>query len=143
MTEQPATTDAANVALVRSTLDAFNQGDFDTCLARLSPDFVMNLAGLPPMPGPQVWRQGVDIIKRAFPDLHAHIDDLVAAGDEVALRLTFRGTHKGEYLGIPATGRTIEYVSHEFYRIADGLIAEEWICSDTATLHRRLTAAVT
>jgi predicted ester cyclase len=56
----------------------------------------------------------------------------------VALRLTFRGTHQGEFLGLPATGRTIEYVSHEFYRIADGLIAEEWICSDMATLYRQL-----
>lgn len=138
MTEQSAAT-AANVALVRSTLDAFNQGDFDTCLARLSPDFVMNLAGLPPMPGPQVWRQGVDVIKRAFPDLHARIDDVVAAGDEVAVRLTFHGTHKGDYLGLPATGRAIEYISHEFYRILDGLIVEEWVCSDTTTLNALLT----
>jgi steroid delta-isomerase-like uncharacterized protein len=132
-------TTAANIALVRSSLDAFNAGDIDTCVARLSPDFVMNLAGLPPMRGPDVWRLGVGVIKRAFPDLHAHIDDVVAAGDQVAARLTFRGTHQGEYLGIPATGRSIEYVSHEFYRIADGLVAEEWICSDTATLHGQLT----
>jgi predicted ester cyclase len=40
---------------------------------------------------------------------------------------------------VPATGRTIEYVSHEFYRVAGGLIAEEWICSDTATLLRQLS----
>jgi predicted ester cyclase len=45
----------------------------------------------------------------------------------------------GEFLGLGATGRTIEYVSHEFYRVADGLIAEEWICSDTATLLRQLS----
>jgi hypothetical protein len=49
----------------------------------------------------------------------------------------------GELLGIPATGRTIEYVSHEFYRIADGRIAEEWICSDMAILHGQLTASDT
>ena len=141
-TEQTATEQmtAANVALIRSTLDAFNAGDFDTCVARLSPDFVMNLAGLPPMPGPDVWRHGADLIRRAFPDLHAQIDDVVAAGDEVALRLTFRGTHLGDYLGLPATGRAISYVSHEFYRIADGQIAEEWICSDTATMQAQLTA---
>jgi steroid delta-isomerase-like uncharacterized protein len=138
-TTEQATT-AANVALIRSTLDAFNAGDFETCVARLGPDFVMNLAGLPPMPGPDVWRQGADLIRRAFPDLHAQIDDVVAAGDEVALRLTFRGTHLGDYLGLPATGRAISYVSHEFYRIADGLIAEEWICSDTATMQAQLTA---
>ena len=140
-TQQTAT--AANIALVRGGLDAFNEGDIDSCLALLGPHFVMNLAGLPPMHGPEVWRQGVDVIKRGFPDLHAHIDDIVAAGDRVALRLTFRGTHQGEYLGIPATGHTIEYVSHEFYQIADGLIAEEWICSDMATLHSQLTVGDT
>jgi len=87
-----------------------------------------------------VWREGVEIIKRGFPDLHAHVDDVVAEGDQVALRLTFRGTHQGEFLGLPATGRAIEYVSYEFYRIADGRFAEEWICSDLATLQAQLTA---
>ena len=139
MTTQQATT-AANIALVRSSLDAFNQGDIDACAALLSPDFVMNMAGLPHGQGPDVWRQGAEVIKRGFPDLHADIDDVLAEGDQVALRLTFRGTHQGEFLGMPATGRTIEYVSHEFYRIADGLFAEEWICSDLATLHGQLTA---
>lgn len=52
--------------------------------------------------------------------------------------LRFRGTHAGDFLGFAATGRTVEYVSHEFYRIADGLIAEEWICSDLATLFGQL-----
>jgi predicted ester cyclase len=85
------------------------------------------------MRGADVWRQGAEVIRRAFPDLHARIDDIIAAGDKVAMRLTFRGTHQGDFLGIPATGRTVEYVSHEFYRIADGMFAEERICSDTPT----------
>ncbi|MDT5032526.1 MAG: hypothetical protein QOC94_2697, partial [Actinoplanes sp.] len=79
-----------------------------------------------------------EMMKQAFPDLQAQIEDIVAADDRVALRVRFRGTHCGEFLGIPATGHPIEYVSHEFYRVADGLIAEEWICSDTATLFRQL-----
>ena len=78
------------------------------------------------------------MMRRAFPDLRAEIEDIVAADDRVALRLRFRGTHSGEFLGIPATGRPVEYVSHEFYRITGGLIAEEWICSDMATLFRQL-----
>ena len=86
-----------------------------------------------------MWRRGFEMMRRAFPDLQAHIEDVVAAEDKVAVRLRFRGTHDGEFLGIPPTGRAIEYVSHEFYRIADGLIAEEWICSDTATLLRQLS----
>jgi steroid delta-isomerase-like uncharacterized protein len=87
----------------------------------------------------QAWPQNFETMKHAFPDVQAHIEDIVAAQNKVAVRLRLRGTHRGEFLGIPPTGRTIEYVSHEFYRIADGLIAEEWICSDTTTLLRQLS----
>lgn len=139
MTSQ-ITSPAANAELVRTGFRAFNAGDADECLALAAPDLIMNLAELPePQHGRETWRQGFEMIKHAFPDLQAYIEDIVAAGDKVAVRLRFRGTHSGEFLGIPATGRTIEYVSHEFYRIADGLIAEEWICSDTATLLRQLS----
>ena len=131
----PATSTAANVELVRAGFQALNAGDADACLKLAAPDLIMNLAELPaPRHGHEAWREGFELMQRAFPDLRAHVEDIVAAGDKVAVRVRFRGTHSGEFLGIPATGRTVEYVSHEFYRVADGLIAEEWICSDMATL---------
>lgn len=139
MTSQ-STSPAMNADLVRAGFQAFNSGDAGQCLALTAPDLIMNLAELPePRHGHDVWRQGFEMMKHAFPDLQAHIEDIVTAEDKVAVRLRFRGTHRGEFLGIPATGRTIDYVSHEFYRIADGLIAEEWICSDMATLLRQLS----
>jgi steroid delta-isomerase-like uncharacterized protein len=139
MTSQ-STSPAMNADLVRAGFQAFNSGDAGQCLALTAPDLIMNLAELPgPRHGHDVWRQGFEMMKHAFPDLQAHIEDIVTAQDKVAVRLRFRGTHRGEFLGIPATGRTIDYVSHEFYRIADGLIAEEWICSDMATLLRQLS----
>ena len=134
------TSPVANVELVRAGFQAFNAGDADECLTFATPDLIINLAELPePQHGRQAWRQGFEMMRRAFPDLQAHIEDVVAAQDKVAVRVRFRGTHSGDFLGFPATGRTIEYVSHEFYRIVDGLIAEEWICSDTATLFRQLS----
>jgi steroid delta-isomerase-like uncharacterized protein len=134
------TSPASNVELVRAGFQAFNAGDADECMALATPDLIINLAELPePQHGHEVWRQGFELMKHAFPDLQAHIEDIFAAQDKVAVRLRFRGTHSGEFLGFPATGRTIDYVSHEFYRIADGLIAEEWICSDMATLFRQLS----
>jgi steroid delta-isomerase-like uncharacterized protein len=134
------TSPTANVELVRAGFEAFNAGNADQCMALAAPDLIMNLAELPgPGQGREAWRQGFEMMKQAFPDLQAHIEDIVAAGDKVAVRLRFRGTHSGEFLGIPATGRAIEYVSHEFYRVAGGLIAEEWICSDMATLLRQLS----
>jgi steroid delta-isomerase-like uncharacterized protein len=134
------TSPTANVELVRAGFEAFNAGDADGCLTFAAPDFVINLAELPgPQYGHEVWRQGFELMKRAFPDLEAHIEDIFGADDKVAVRLRFRGTHSGEFLGIAPTGRTVEYVSHEFYRIAGGLIAEEWICSDMATLMSQIS----
>jgi steroid delta-isomerase-like uncharacterized protein len=139
MTSQ-STSPAANAELVRAGFRAFNAADADRCMALAALNLIINLAELPePQHGLEVWRQGYDMMRHAFPDLQAHIEDIFAAQDKVAVRLRFRGTHSGEFLGFGPTGRTIEYVSHEFYRIVDRLIAEEWICSDTATLLRQLS----
>lgn len=122
------------------SVDAFNAGDTDRLLTFVAPDLVTHYAEMTePLRGRESWQQGFELVKRAFPDLEAHVDDIVAADDKVALRLTLNGTHQGEFQGIPATGRTIHYVSHEFYRVADGVIAEEWICSDLASLFRQLS----
>ena len=130
----------ANAALVHRSVEALNAGDTQRLFAVVAPDIVIHYAEMAePLQGRDTWLQGFELMKRAFPDLEAHVDDLVAADDKVAVRLTLRGTHDGEFQGIPATGRAIDYVSHEFYRVEDGLIAEEWICSDLASLFRRLT----
>lgn len=130
----------ANVALVRESVEAFNAGDTAKLLAVAAPDIVIHYAEMPePLQGRETWQQGYELVKRAFPDLKIRVDDLVAAGDKVALRLTLSGTHQDEFQGIPATDRTISYVSHEFYRVADSVFAEEWICSDMATLFRQLS----
>jgi steroid delta-isomerase-like uncharacterized protein len=137
----PASTSPdANIELIRAGFEDFNAGDLDACVARLAPDFMINLAELPePLHGPDSWRQGAEVMQRGFRDIEAHIQDIFAVRDRVAVRLTFRGTHAGEFLGFPATGRNVQYVSHEFYCIGGGLIAEEWICSDTATLMRQIS----
>jgi steroid delta-isomerase-like uncharacterized protein len=130
----------ANAALVLESIEAFNAGDTGRLLAVTAPDIVIHYAELPePLHGREMWQQGFKLIRRAFPDLEAQVDDLVAAKDKVAIRVSFRGTHQGEFQGIPANGRTINYVSHEFYRVENGLFAEEWICSDMATLFRQLS----
>jgi steroid delta-isomerase-like uncharacterized protein len=130
----------ANIEVIRVAREAFNANDLDACVDRLAPDVIQHLAELPePRVGRDTWREGAELIKAAFPDLAVEIEDIVAEGDSVALRLTIRGTHQREFLGIPATGRPVSYVSHEFYRVADGLIAEEWICSDTAGLFQQIS----
>lgn len=138
---QPAGSPEANAALVRESFEAFNAGDTERLLAVMAPDFVMHLAEYPEPLGQDAWREGFEMMRHAFPDLEAHVEDVIAADDKVAVRVSFHGTHHGEFQGIPATGRAVHYVSHEIYRIADGLFAEEWICSDNASLFRQLAEA--
>ncbi len=131
---------SANVELIRSATEAFNAHDLSTCESLITPDFIIHLAELSePLHGRETWRQNAEVIQRAFPDLTAQIDGIVASEDQVALRLTFTGTHAGEFLGYPATGRTVHYISHEFYRVADGLVPEEWICSDMSSLMQQVS----
>lgn len=131
----------ANVALMEKAVAALNARDFDTCTALMTADFAINLAGAPEKQhGVDAWRQNVETLLGAFPDARLHVEDIFAAGDKVAVRAYLTGTHSGPFLGIPATGRQIRYDSNELYRIADGKIAEEWICSDMLTLMMQIGA---
>ncbi|MBJ7330307.1 MAG: ester cyclase [Solirubrobacteraceae bacterium] len=76
----------------------------------------------------------------ALPDLRATMDDLVVSGDRVAGRFTYRGTHRGEFFGIPATGRSIEMRSIDIWRVEDGMFAEHWDELNTLDLIRQFGA---
>jgi steroid delta-isomerase-like uncharacterized protein len=139
----PANTDTsrANIELMRNAFAAMNRKDLDACVALLTPDFSINLAGAPyAMSGPRAWRRNAEILFSAFPDIQLHVEDMFAADDKVAVRVRLKGTHTGEFLGNPPTGNKIEYESNELYRIADGKFTEEWICSDMLTLMSQIGA---
>jgi predicted ester cyclase len=74
----------------------------------------------------------------AVSDAHGTIEDMVAEGDKVACRCSFRGIHKGDLMGIAATGKQITLTGIVIYRIVDGRIQEEWDYSDTLGLMQQL-----
>lgn len=76
----------------------------------------------------------------SFPDLRHTIDAIVAEGDQVWVQLTDYGTHEGEHLGIPATGKEIEFTVMSRFRMQDGKIAEVWMQADTLGLLQQLGA---
>jgi uncharacterized protein len=80
----------------------------------------------------------VHFVRRAFPDFHNTIEEMIAEGDKVAVRLTYSGTHRGELFGIEATGRSFTYSGAAIFRIADGKIAEGWVLGDTRGLMEQL-----
>lgn len=107
----------------------------------MRPDFIINIAEMPYQKrGHDAWRKHAQILFDTFPDVKVHVEDLVAAEDKVAVRVRIKGTHRGEFLGVRGTGKTIDYVSHEMYRFENGELAEEWICSDSLTLMTQIGA---
>jgi predicted ester cyclase len=76
----------------------------------------------------------------AFPDTHYTLEDLIAEGDKVVWRYTFRGTHRGDFMGIPATGKVVTGTSIVISRIAGGKCVEEWGSSDLLGLMQQLGA---
>lgn len=66
------------------------------------------------------------LFRKAFPDLRFTVEDLIAEGDRVAVRVSFHGTHQGEFLGISSTGRQVVGTGIEIVRFAGGQIVEEW-----------------
>ena len=79
-------------------------------------------------------------VNNAFPDLHHEIVDMVAERNKVAVRLNVTGTHKGEFQGIPPTGKKLSLYEMGFITIIDGKITEGWISADTMGLLQQLGA---
>lgn len=78
--------------------------------------------------------------RKAFPDLHAQIDELIVAGEVVVARLTWSATHAGEIFGIPATSRRWSYVGAAIFHLNAGKIQDAWVVGDTQELWRAIGA---
>jgi steroid delta-isomerase-like uncharacterized protein len=78
--------------------------------------------------------------RRGFPDVISTIEDLIAEGDKVVARWRSRATHRGEYMGIPQSGKEVEFTGISFYRIEGGKIAASWNSEDQFGLMRQIGA---
>jgi steroid delta-isomerase-like uncharacterized protein len=88
--------------------------------------------------GAQALKQVWAVLLRAFPDLHVAVEDVIAEGDKVVCRNTVTGTHQGEYMGLPPTGKSITYNEIFIFRFAGGRIAETWGVVDILSQMRQL-----
>lgn len=78
----------------------------------------------------------------AFPDLRAKIEDQMGEGDKVATRVTFQGTHKGEFRGIPPSGKSVSYTGIAIDRIRGGKVVEMWHEANIISLLQQLGATL-
>ena len=88
--------------------------------------------------GPEGAKKAVTTYRRAFPDLHVTVEDVIAEGDRVVVRWTSRGTHNGELMGFPPSHMKITVTGIDIYRIAEGRIQEFWLNWDTMGFMQQL-----
>lgn len=116
----------ANKAIIRRYRDMHNNntlGDLDQIVAA---DLISH-SSLPGVPaGPEGGRMVHQGSLAAFPDGHTATNDLIAEGDRVVERFTFTGTQRGDFMGIPASGKRVTVTGMSIFRIADGKIVEHW-----------------
>jgi steroid delta-isomerase-like uncharacterized protein len=128
-----------NRRLQRRFVEEYQSGrDEAVAEAILADDFV-NHAEVPGLPN---GRDGVKALHHAFwsafPDFRAEIHEMVAEGDRVVTRKTFHGTHKGDFMGIPPTGKQVSWEVIDIVRYENGRLAEHWNVVDQLGLLRQL-----
>lgn len=96
----------------------------------MSPTYVGHMTGSPAPLNREGWLGFFRHFRQAFPDAQFTVEDVVAEGDRVVLRLTMRGTHQGVFNGIPATGRSVVVTGVSIERIVGGRIVEGWVTND-------------
>ena len=129
-----------NKAVVRRFYEAGNKQNLAGIVEACAPDYVWHDAP-PGISADVAGRQKlITAMWTAFPDAHWAVEDLIAEGDRVAARVTMRGTHQGDLMGIPPTGKQVSMTAIGIDRIKDGKFVESWWNEDDLGLMQQLGA---
>ena len=123
-----------NKAIVRRFVEAYNKQNLDLFDDLLAPDYVDHTSKV----GIEGLKQLMNMAFKAFPDLHETIEDIIAEGDKVWVRITFTGTNTGEWLGFAPTGKKVTSKNVDTYRIVNGKLAEYWNVTDASDFNKQL-----
>jgi steroid delta-isomerase-like uncharacterized protein len=92
----------------------------------ISPSATFHVPFLPePVQGPSGYLKIIGIMRQAFPDVQWSLEETIIEGNTVAARFVLRGTHQGDFLGVPATGKPVQTQAMNIYRFTNGQISEE------------------
>jgi len=126
-----------NKAIVRKMFEAINKQNLALLNELMAPDFVLHMHAQQTQ-GWKVNKQVVEDEIKSFPDLHVTIEDIIAEGDKVCVRLQETGTHRGKYHGLAPTGNKLSYTVVAIWRIVERKIVEGWIAYDQMDFLKQL-----
>jgi steroid delta-isomerase-like uncharacterized protein len=117
-----------NKAIARRVYEIVSTGEFGRAEEIVDADAPDNelLPDDPPAKLIDTFKETFSEAREGFPDLEITVEDVMAEGDRVAARVTMRGTHRGEFQGIAATGKRVEVKAIDMFRISSGKIVEHW-----------------
>jgi len=124
--------------LVQRMYAALDNNDLAAVPEIFDPNWVNHDPSMPPMSGHEGARQLITILKTAFPDFRTEIVATVAEGDLVAARLIHTGTHGGEFMGIPPTGRQVIVTATGIFRVVAGRLVENRVIFDALGMLHQL-----
>jgi len=127
--------------LGRRIVEALNSGNLTTIDEVLAPGYVDRTPSPGLTPDREGFKQGLTKFRAAFPDFRYTIDDEIVAGDKLVHRLTGRGTQKGEFQGVPATGKQATWSEIHIGRLVNGKVVEHWGLLDQLGMLQQLGLA--
>ncbi|KMO41940.1 hypothetical protein VQ02_04510 [Methylobacterium variabile] len=131
----------ANKDLARAYFTAFLERDEAWWQQHIAPDFVRHDPGLDfTVRGPEGVRRLGEVLHCGVTELALPIDEVIAEGDRVLVRLRFRGRHTGDLMGLPASGRSVDIAVMDLFRIVDGRLVEHWALLDNLGLLKQVGA---
>ena len=134
----------ANKRLVRAYVETvFNHQQLERAHEFVAVDYLDHAALPGQAPGLAGAKHKWAMFLAGLPDLRVTIEELVADADKVAVRRSYMGTHQGELLGIPPTGKHVRISGISIFRLAGGKIAEQWEQLDRLALMQQLGALPT
>ena len=120
-------TEEANKALARRSFEElWNQGNLAAAPELYDANHISHGLGVDVPPGIEGLTQFITLYRTAYPDTHFTIEDQIAEGDKVVTRWTAIGTHQGELMGIPPTGKRVTVTGMAISRIGGGKLIETW-----------------
>ena len=129
----------ANKALVRRFYDeVHNQGRIELIDQLCTPDFIVHTPPPSMEPNPKGMKQMFGVVRSAFPDWNITVEEMISEGNTVVARITVRGTHIGDFMGIPATGKAFAVKGMDMLHVVDGKATEVWHYEEEEGLWQQL-----
>ena len=123
--------------------EAWNNGDVDVLDELYDPGFVRHRPPFDDYTGLDAHKQRIEMIRTAYPDHKTIVHDILVEGDRAAVRYTWIGTHTGNGLSIPPTGKQVSVDGCDVYRFVNGKIVEEWVHEGYLSLFQQLGYTIT